>query len=37
MVSAKYTNFTDRFSPNLASKFSEHTKINDYTIKLIND
>ena len=32
----KYTDFADVFSLNLASKLPEHTKINDYAIKLVN-
>ena len=34
-VFAKYSDFAYIFSPDLASKLPEHTKINDYTIKLI--
>ena len=35
-VSNKCVNFTDIFSPDLASELIEHTGINDYTIKLVN-
>ena len=35
-VPDKYIEFTDVFSPNLASKLSEYTGINDHTIKLVN-
>ena len=34
-VSDKYINFADVFSPDLASKLSKHTKINDYAIELV--
>lgn len=34
-VSVKYTDFVDIFSPNLVSKLSKHTEINDHTIKLL--
>lgn len=33
---AKYANFGDVFSLNLASKLSKHTKINNYAIKLFD-
>ncbi len=36
-VSNKYTNFADVFSPKLTAKFPEHTRINDYAIKLVDD
>lgn len=32
----KYANFADIFLPDLAPKLSEHTRINNYTIDLIN-
>ena len=35
-VSAEYLDFTDIFSLDLASELSEHTKINDHTIELVN-
>ena len=35
-VFAKYSDFADVFSPNLASKHSKHTGINNYAIKLVN-
>ena len=35
-VSNEYINFADVFSPDLTSKFSEYTKINNHTIKLVN-
>ena len=34
--SAKYSDFADVFSPDLASKLPEYTEINDYAIKLID-
>ena len=34
-VPAKYSDFADVFSPNLASKLPKHTKINDHTIELV--
>lgn len=36
-VSIKYTDFIHIFSLGLASKLLEHTKINTYAIKLVND
>ena len=33
-VPAKYSNFVNVFSPDLASELSEHTKINDHAIEL---
>ena len=35
-VFAKYFDFVDVFSLNLASKLHKHTGINDYTIKLVD-
>ena len=35
-VSVKYANFEDVFSPDLASKLSKHTRINNYAIKLVD-
>ena len=35
-VLAKYLDFADVFSWDLASKLSKHTRINKYTIKLVN-
>ena len=35
-VPAKYSDFADIFSQDLASKLLEHTGINDHTIKLVN-
>ena len=35
-VPAKYSDFADIFSPNLASKLSKHIRINDYAIKLVD-
>ena len=35
-VLAKYSNFADVFSLDLASKLSEHTRINDHAIELID-
>ena len=34
-VSAKYSDFADIFSPNLASKLLKHTGINDHAIELV--
>ena len=36
-VSNKYANFADVFSPKLAVELLEYTRINDYTIKLVDD
>ena len=36
-ISAKYSDLTDVFSPNLGSKFHEHTGINNHAIKLVDD
>ena len=36
-VPNKYADFVDVFSPKLAAKLSEHTKINNYIIKLVDD
>ena len=36
-VSNKYADFADIFSPDLASKLPEHTKINNHAIKLVDD
>ena len=35
-VSAKYADFADVFSPNLASELSKHTGINNHAIELID-
>ena len=35
-VSAEYSDFADVFSPDLASELPEHTRINDYAIKLVD-
>ena len=35
-VPAKYLDFADVFSPDLASELPEHTGINDHAIKLVN-
>ena len=35
-VSAKYLDFADVFSPDLASELSEYTGINNHAIKLVN-
>ena len=35
-VSAKYSDFADVFSPDLAFELPEHTKINDYAIELVD-
>ena len=35
-ILAKYLDFVDIFFSNLTSKFPEHTRINDYTIKPVN-
>lgn len=36
IISAKYIDFIDLFSSNLASKLPKHTGINNHAIKLIN-
>ena len=36
-VSAKYSDFEDIFSPDLASELPKHTGINDHTIELVED
>ena len=36
-VSSKYTDFADIFSPKLAAKFLEYTRINNPAIELVND
>ena len=36
-VPSKYAGFIDVFLPKLAAKLLEHTEINDYTIKLVDD
>ena len=36
-IFTKYSDFADVFSPELASKLSKHTGINDYAIKLVDD
>ena len=35
-IPAKYSEFADIFSPDLATKLPKHTKINDHTIKLVD-
>ena len=35
-ISNEYVNFADVFFPDLASELSEHNRINDYTIKLVD-
>ena len=35
-VSAKYLDFADVFSPDLASELLEHTGINNHAIKLVD-
>ena len=35
-ILAKYSDFADVFSPDLASELPEHTEINDHAIKLVN-
>ena len=35
-VPAKYSDFADVFSPDLVSKLSEHSKINNHAIKLVD-
>ena len=35
-VPIEYANFADVFSPDLASKLSEYTGINDHAIELVN-
>ena len=35
-VLAEYSDFADIFSPDLASKLSEHTGINDHAIELVD-
>ena len=34
---SKYTDFADVFSPKLVAELSKHMKINNYTIKLVDD
>ena len=36
-VLSKYTDFADIFSPKLAAKLLQHTRINDHTIELEDD
>ena len=36
-VPAEYSNFADVFSPDLASKLSEHIGINNHAIELVDD
>ncbi len=36
-VLSEYTDFVDVFSPKLVVELSEHTRINDHIIKLVND
>ena len=37
LISTEYSDFADIFFPELASELLEHTKINDYAIKLVDD
>ena len=37
IIPSKYADYTNVFSQDSAAKFREHTGINDYSIKLIND
>ena len=37
LISTEYSDFTDIFSPKLALKLLEHTRINDYAIKLVDN
>lgn len=34
---SEYPDFADVFSPKLATKLSEHTRINDHAIELVDD
>ena len=36
-ISTKYSDFANVFFPELASEFPKYTKINDHTIKLVDD
>ena len=36
-IPSKYADFADVFSPKLATKLPEHTRINDHAIELVND
>ncbi len=36
-VPSKYADFADVFSPKLATKLPEHTRIDDHTIELVDD
>ena len=36
-VSAKYLDFADIFSPDLAFEFPKHTRINNHAIELVNN
>ncbi len=36
-IPSKYTDFADIFSPKLVIEILEHTRINNYTIKLVDD
>ncbi len=36
-VPSKYADFADVFSPKLATELSEHTRINDHAIELVDD
>ncbi len=36
-VPSEYADFADVFSPKLAAELSEHNKINDYAIELVDD
>ncbi len=36
-VSSEYADFVAVFSPKLATELSEHTRINDHAIKLVDD
>ena len=35
-ISAKYSDFADVFSPDLASELPKHTRINDHAIELVD-
>ncbi len=36
-ISSEYANFADVFSPKLAAELSEHTRINNHAIELVDD
>ena len=37
LIPIEYSDFTNVISPKLTSKLSEYTRINDYTIELVNE